>query len=168
MKFSNAEVAQVLEDAADLYESEKVEWCKNTWGSLDVIVASGQVGMTACAATSLGMAAGLGLHVAGVIDGMPMKNIDHDEDLTAYFNNLLEERLSLDWVQRMVSSYGYDAVVGFTPQAVRLYDKARREVEKRILKFGSSTLPNFNDGANGTKQAIIDLFKETAKDLRNA
>lgn len=168
MKFSNAEVAQVLEDAADMYESEKVEWCKNTWGSMDGVTATGRVGMTACAATSLGMAAGLGLQVAGVIDGMPLNYLNNDEDLTRYFNSLLEERLSMAWVQQMTNNYGYEAVLGFTPEAVRLYDKARREVEKRILTFGSNSLPNFNDGLNGTKQVIIDLFKETAKDLRNA
>lgn len=31
MNMSNADVAQVLEDAADLYQSEQVEWCSGAW-----------------------------------------------------------------------------------------------------------------------------------------
>jgi len=165
--FSNSEVADVLEKAADLYESEKVEWCKNRWGEPSR-GDDGQVWISACAATALGLAAGLGVHVAGVIDGIVLFGCS-DDTITREVDAHISERLDCEWVVTMTKNFGYDTVLGFTPEAVRLYRQARAEVEKLTHeKYWSSTLPNFNDGPNGTKEVVIDLFKETAKDLRNA
>jgi hypothetical protein len=49
---SNADVAKVLEDAADLYESEKIEWCTRSWAKLTDVTVS------ACAEGALLLAMG--------------------------------------------------------------------------------------------------------------
>ena len=155
--FSNSEVADVLEKAADLYESEKIEWCSGRWVGHH-LREDGSAMMSACAATSLGMAAGLGHDLVGLIDTLVFKDGATDEGVRRYVENTLDE----GFVSRT-------SVLNYTPRDVRLYAQARGVVEERIIEsYGGSTLPNFNDSVRGSKTAVIELFKETAKDLRNA
>jgi hypothetical protein len=144
---TKAEMADVLEKAADLYESEQVEWCRQTWGGMVP-----GVGMTACASSALANAVGL----------------DH------FYAQSLELR-----VMAGIS----DGLSG----PARLYMKTRQHVDRAL----GQNLPAWNDeekvvpvlvgpvfkGSDSyavsravslrSKEQVIDLFKELAKDLRN-
>ena len=129
---SNADMATVLEDAADAYESEKIEWCQSRWLLHSGAPDTPPQQLTVCAATALGVAAGLGALVPEYLE---------------------------------------------THGSIQRYRAARACVEKRL----DLDLTGFNDRIDAvshdrhklrhvpgcTKQDIIDLFKGTAKELRN-
>lgn len=60
--YSNTEIADVLDRAADMYESEKVEWCQRSWGEKDR--ATGQA-LSMCASTAIYAAAGFDMLMSG-------------------------------------------------------------------------------------------------------
>ena len=164
--FSNAEVAEVLETAADLYESDKVDWCQNSWGGAEPDL-NGGMNLTACASTSLGLAVGLGVHIPGLIDSV--FDTDHlsDEELDDRLKERLMERVDPHFLAAQSMLYG-GKTMRYSLRGVRLYKTVRELMDSKVGVHASSTLPNFNDSGARTKQIIIDLFKETAKELRNA
>jgi hypothetical protein len=152
---SNTEAADILEAAADLYQAEKVQWCAGTWYDNDAIIPpEGQ--LTACAATAVGLAAGLGLLVPELLEEGCLNRPDLENGDARY-------------------RWAYE----YTEDNIERYRDTRYLVEERLMALhGVRYLPEFNDMAerfkdNGstvfkhTKQDVIDLFKEVAKDLRN-
>lgn len=164
--FSNAEIAQVLEDAADLYESDKVEWCQNSWGGADPDL-NGGVKLTACASTSLGLAVGLGVHIPGLIDNLFYVTDMPDEELDDRLKEGVVEHIDHQFLATQMMVYG-GSTMKYTLRGVRLYKAVRELMDSKVGVHASSTLPNFNDSGQRSKQIVVDLFKETAKDLRNA
>jgi len=146
-------MATVLEDAADAYESEKIEWCQNKWLLHSAPGMGPRHQLTVCAATALGLAAGLGALVPEYLETHPGSRPE-PEDLQG--------------------RWGWAYV--WTEEGIQRYRAARDCVEKRL----DLDLTGFNDQVGGildlsnprlvpgrTKQDIIDLFKDTAKELRN-
>jgi hypothetical protein len=131
-------VADVLEDAADLYESEQVDWCSGSWTRDEAR------GLSVCASTALAMACDLPLPVAMAAGGSNLRDGGY---------------------QRIVR------VAGFNSGAVaetELYIQARVVLDDRMPKAISSVVL-WNDSLPWVdgKQQVIEMFKETAKDLRN-
>lgn len=159
-------VADVLEKAADLYASEQVEWCAGSWTET---IDDGKK-LSVCASTAIGLAAGLGSWVAATL---PSNYVLETVDL---YSIVSRQR---DFLERMVQLYGPQP---FTPESLALYRDARVEVEFRLpdgRKGVRMSLPEFNDECSydnaadreiphRSKQKIIDLFKDTAKELRNS
>jgi hypothetical protein len=158
------QMAQVLEDAAQMYQDEKDNWCSDSWykdhnGDCDGSNLKPGSPLSVCASTALGMAAGLGVLVPEFLEdnamlGGPDKGTTEDEH------------------------WGWAYV--WTEEAVQRYKDTRAWVEGRLEeRYGVAYLPEFNDAAERavdefgnrvplrTKQEIIDLFKDTAKELRN-
>lgn len=153
---SNEDMATVLEDAADLYQAEKAEWCQGSWYQTPQ---SDEVSkMTMCAATAIGVAAGLGLLVPEAIAGF-----GYDGDFDLLKHQLGESKRYLEWLPVEVEEL--DQFIRLSPESLDLYLETRAVVEGNIY----DELPDFNDSENvgRTKQEIIDLFKDTAKELRN-
>jgi hypothetical protein len=123
--------AEILEAAADLYESEKIEWCKGAfYNSRTPAESSSSSIVSACAWGAI-------IHAA-------------TED----------DYLSFSLVGGEVS------VLNDPP-----YKDMRRGLNRALRAVRmmlEPELPEFNDTIAKDKQEIIDLFKETAKDLRNA
>jgi len=147
-------MATVLEDAADAYESEKIEWCQNKWLLHSAPGMGPRHQLTVCAATALGLAAGLGALVPEYLETHPGSRPE-PEDLRG--------------------RWGWAYV--WTEEGIQRYRAARACVEKRL----DLDLTGFNDRIDAvshdrhklrhvpgcTKQDIIDLFKDTAEELRN-
>lgn len=57
-KLSDEQVADILEKAADLYQSEQVEWCANDW-----IRISAEEKVSVCAGGALALAAGVNMEL---------------------------------------------------------------------------------------------------------
>lgn len=159
--FSNAEIAQVLEDAADLYESEKIQWCSGSWGGHELTLQN-EVRVNACAATSIAMAAGVGVYLVGALDRVIVFPNMGEEHVRRAVEHIVQN-INPEWRQRTEHNYG-PGILQWSPRTVQLYFSARDEVEKRI----DTTLPSFNDKYGQNKDAVIQLIKETAKELRNA
>lgn len=122
------DIAEILEVAADLYESEQIEWCQTTFfngrpGEED----TGDL-FSACAWGAIVLAATESSEEAFAITGPPAEWYSPERELA------------------------WNAV-----------EAAKRAVEVKL----SRGLPYFNDYYARSKQEIINLFKETAKDLRN-
>lgn len=151
------QMAQVLEDAAQLYEAEKVEWCAGSWGDGEK---DGVGPLSVCASTALGMAAGLGWVMPAVMEEFHLDaSMDH-----------MELAGSVGFADYQL---GPEALT-WSPASDELYRKTRQLVDMRL----GEELPEFNDEEDWddagliltprrTKQEIIDLFKDTAKELRN-
>ncbi len=125
---SSNEVADVLDAAADLYESERYDWCQGMAVSKD--------GLSICASQALCMACGMELVAQSChIDECSMPDHVTTVNETAKFSSDLYQQ----------------AVETLNPDSSRW------------------SLVGFNDeqGVGRTKQDIIDLFKNTAKGLRN-
>jgi hypothetical protein len=151
------QMAQVLEDAAQLYEAEKVEWCAGSWGDGEK---DGVGPLSVCASTALGMAAGLGWVMPAV--------------LAEYRVTPCTDR------ERLAEDVGF-ATYQLGPESLtwsRASDELYRKTRQLVDKRQGEELPEFNDQEDWddagliltprrTKQEIIDLFKDTAKELRN-
>jgi hypothetical protein len=114
MHFSSTKIADVLERAADLYESGQYELHRGSFFNND------QEAPGVCAIGALMLAAG-----SSLVTGRLLHNL----------------------------------------QTTILYWDATEVVERKITGY---LLPTWNDAPGRTKQEVIDLFKETAKELRNA
>lgn len=123
---SNERVAEVLEKAADLYQSETVDWCQGSYVSTRGGVIS------VCATQALIMACGGTVHLMD--NNMATRDLDETDHL------LVGEVLGSLNIGR--SSEGL---------------------------MGEYPLIEWNDDVIGgrTKQDVIDLFKNRAKELRN-
>jgi hypothetical protein len=118
--------AEILEAAADLYESEKIDWCKCNFFNSGETVANGRI-ISACAWGAIVLAA-----------------TGHE---------------GLAWKYILPGGVG-----GETVDAI---NNTVSIVNSRLDKKDLVRLPYYNDKIVNSKQEIIDLFKETAKDLRN-
>jgi len=152
------QMAQILEDAADLYQAEQVNWCAGAWykddnGDSDGSNLKPGSALSVCASTALGMAAGLGVLVP----------------------EFLEDNGSRARPDLSTEEEGWHWAYVWTEEDVQRYKNTRALLEGRL----EQRLPEFNDAAERdvldgeavplrTKQEIIDLFKDTAKELRNA
>lgn len=142
------QMAQVLEDAAQLYQDEKVEWCSGTWGGSD------DSGLSVCAATAIGLASGLGWIVPSILE--------------EYTVNAASDLASMATGFRVSDVRNPYAMV-WSAEADALYRATRSLLDGRL----NEPVPEFNDAEDQddnpvrTKQEIIDLFKDTAKELRN-
>ena len=119
-------IADVLDEAADLYESERYDWCQGQAISYD--------GLSICASQALAMACGMKIRTR---NRCPVDGCTHH--VTVYnIQNFFDEDL---------------------------YHQVRLTTDAAL----NSSLIMFNDarGVGRTKQDIIDLFKNTAKELRN-
>lgn len=128
------EVAQVLDDAADLYESEQIEWCKGSWYTdfkpgPGIITATGTT-ISMCAEGALMKAAGL-----------------RDTTIAGYNATQRESLLGQDGAE-----------------ARNKFNAARSVVSAALTE----PIPTWNDRSSTCdKQAVIDVFREIAKDIRN-
>jgi hypothetical protein len=139
-------MADVLERAADLYESEKVEWCAGRWVKVPRIL--GEATISGCAATAVAMAAGLSHQVAQVIGGSSMLDRIYQ---TAVRNH---------------------AQIADQRKQAELYIAVRVFVDQRVMAMTEGAMASvviWNDTQPllQGKQNTIDLFKEIAKDMRN-
>jgi hypothetical protein len=114
------EMAEILEKAADLYESEQVDWCRRDWASL-----SRDGRLSVCAEGAIYLASGV-----------------KETTLLTDFPSLDEE-----------ASRRGSVVIGFLSRVTRLRSHL--------------SLYAWNDSNAENKQAIVDLMKEQAKELRN-
>lgn len=143
-------LAEVLEKAADLYESETVDWCQGKWGRLDADTGV----LSLCASSALAVACGLTQSEA--------------EDLEAWiqFNNTDKS---------VAVPAGYR---GIAPQ-ITTYIRARQHLDQVLSEraVGAEaahtglivTTPWWNDNhVTLTKAEVVETFKDVAKDLRNA
>lgn len=139
------DVAALLEKAADLYESEQIDWCKGAWGSLTRLkegsITSGwDTGQFHCAEGAILVAAGYTMRE--IIDAQTPNN-GHPN------------------VERLVKDPG-----------VREAYRAVAHHLGLMINEDEPKIWNMNDRMDATepgkaKQYLINVFKETAKDLRN-
>lgn len=126
---TNDQIADTLDRAADLYESETVDWCQGAYVSVGPTN-----GLSVCASQALIMACGGTVQVLG--DG--------------YYERCLTG-VDISYVELVMGALDLPEVDSFTfgPQN-----------EFRVI--------NWNDKKDvRTKQDVIDLFKNKAKELRN-
>ena len=120
---TKAEVADVLDAAADLYESERFDWCQGQAVSED--------GLSICASQALCMVTGV--------------TITLQQDPMPWTGRVLHDMSN--WNQPLY-----------------------RAAEVALLPYTQEAggIIGFNDSGQGrSKQDIIDLFKKTAKELRD-
>lgn len=151
----NADVAQVLEDAADLYESEKVEWCTRIWASVC------DEGLSACAEGAILLARG---HEWQTVWSAGSRIFDEDLLAKAANRALLytvnEDRLSRDLNEVPYTYRWNDLYIGDRPM-VEVED---RSVSGVMVKRQHKGPP---DKALA-KSEVIEMMKRAAKDLRNS
>lgn len=135
---TDLEVAQVLEDAATMYEDEKIEWCQGAWYR----------GGSMCAEGALMRAAGFAPLVI-----KSFQDLNQQEQVLANVSTGRET---------------YSKLLG-----------ARKAVTDALPRTGSSKqgIPYWNDSLTDgsedaaskakAKQAVVDMFRTVAKDLRN-
>lgn len=141
---NDLDVAQVLEDAATLYEDEKIEWCQGAWYRQPGCFGP----LTMCAEGALMAAAGFAPIVVKTFqDG------NQSEQILANASTGRE---------------AYSKLLG-----------ARKAVTDALppVASGKQGIPYWNDRLTGgfedaagnakAKQAVIDMFRTVAKDLRN-
>ena len=121
---TKAEVADALDAAADLYESERYDWCQGQSVSAD--------GLSVCASQALSLATGATFTMTVSIGNPFLGGLKHDMS---------------GWNQPLY-----------------------RAAEVALLPYTQEAggIIGFNDSGQGrSKQDIIDLFKKTAKELRD-
>lgn len=135
------EVAQVLEDAADLYESEQIEWCRGFWYR-------GAPGgpLSMCAEGALMRAAGF-----NTVD------VKRFQD-----SNQMETILALSPVG---IGGGYRKLMG-ARAAITASLPDDKSLGKIGIPYWNDNMKPDEVDAN-PKQVVIDKFREVAKDLRN-
>lgn len=132
-----SETADLLERAADLYESEQIDWCRGSWGtSINYIgIDTAAHGQFHCAEGALLRAAGFSL-----------------EQIEASQHRLSGEAAD---VCKLLAT----PVVWAGIEAVNSH--LGHYVGPRLYHYNDQLAARF------AKQTLIQAFKETAKDLRN-
>jgi hypothetical protein len=151
-------IADVLEAAADLYESEKVEWCRGAWSRTGPVRAGEPPQLlSVCASTAIAMAAGLPVTASGVLEdmtgGVGQGHIKPEVALYGATRQIIDARLGTP-----LPSWNDDTAVvveGSTEERIAMTSDGQRVILKRWRH------------RTRTKDEVIELFKETAKDLRN-
>lgn len=140
-RIPNAEVAQILEDAADLYESEQIEWCTGQWARST----PGVKKVSACAEGAILLACG---YKWTSVFGHGTMLFDTDIRAKAAHDALLD-------VVREVS--GYHTVYGWNDHAIGSRELINQD---GLVVMGP---PN----ASVAKAEVVEAMKEAAKGLRN-
>lgn len=133
---SDSEAADLLEKAADLYESEEIDWCKGSWGTTVNYSEDGEItrGQFHCAEGALLRASGLSMADIGRRMAAP---------------EVLKNRVML---------------------GIPVIDRAARAVNRHLdSAINGNVLHPYNDRLpeDTAKQTLIEVFKKTAKELRN-
>lgn len=135
IEIAPARMAEILEKAADLYESETIDWCQNQNFS------PGTEKVSACAQGAIYLA--MGTHRIRTTE---IYYYGHYDGRLAYTMKAAEPCRPTEWSKRL------------------------SEAELVIHKLGQALkthVPSFNDMVGRTKQEVIDMMKDTAKELRN-
>lgn len=134
------EIAEVLEKAADLYESETIEWCKGS----NFLTGPGK--LSACAQGAINLAAGT-------------YRIAHAE---LYYGG--HPSGEAGWIARPgpIDPDEWERCIERSNEVIRALGQ---DLRRQGQSYGS--VPNFNDRDVRTKQEVIDAMKECAKELRN-
>jgi len=160
---TKAEVADVLEMAADLYEAEQVKWCMGSWGF------SQEDGTrTACASSALALACGLRQGHAAMLENVIETGMIAGIGLTEPEQLYLDVRKHVDeklrWrLPRWNDLTRTEPRLNLGLIEFEIVDGAYR------LKTSTKGAPVFTTEAIPvrTKADVIELFKSLAKDLRN-
>lgn len=141
------ETADLLERAADLYESEQVEWCSKSWGVERLYLWDSDEGRSRVQLGQFHCAEGAILRASGI----SMEEIAKLKSASARD----EEVLSLLSGPEFLAAT--DAVAEYLGMERELNDTPRR-------------IYNWNDSLAraSAKRTLIDAFKNTAKELRNS
>jgi len=137
---TNDRIAEALEKAADLYESEKVDWCQGNY--VENAYDPEPVRLSVCASQALRMACGEEL----VWRETDMGHFWGPTRVSMNFQLFNAATLSLGLVdQNLGPSNGEGHLITWNDQSNGMYVAEERR----------------------TKQDVIDLFKNRAKELRN-
>lgn len=145
----NADVAQVLEDAADLYESEKVEWCTGLWAKRQERTGV----ISACAEGAILLARGYDWFAIW------------DRSATLFDRDLLAQAANVALLKEINrgSTHLWTGVYTWNDQAiggrhkVKAFDAFGHEVERV-----TAPIPHV------AKAEVIEKMKQAAKNLRNS
>lgn len=132
---SKDKVAEVLEAAADLYESEQYEWCQGAYfrGDFDI-------GISMCASQALRTACGERLYAVS----------EHTRAVRADTQHLDRPLLQAAFEELDLAPYG---------------EELDRSAEGFLIAWNDDGWAS--PDSRRTKQEVIDLFKDKAKELRN-
>lgn len=140
------DVADLLEKAADLYESEQIDWCKGSWGThrtYDPDTTGVREGVFHCAEGALLRAAGY--------------TMDQLIDAQTRFEDKKDRNLK---IERLMN----DPLVHAAVVAVDRHEEWGRQ-DPSLWYFNDNKLDHTKPSE--AKQQLITIFKNTAKDLRN-
>lgn len=164
---TNTEVADVLEKAADLYQSEQIEWCQGSWEKESYHVKA-----------DLGVQAYFTSNEAVIGAMMEEAQIAFEKITSMCASGALARASGLPVLQAQEIESLVPRLT-LWPDNRNLYILAREAVLKTIRSqstnpfraddpYLTNNIPQWNDEKSRTKQEVIDVFRETAKDLRNA
>ena len=146
---TKTEMADVLEKAADLYEAEQYEWCAGDWFEEDV---DGNT-LTVCASTALAIACGAGVRYAQIMESDYALGTGRWVDYSGTYD--IEGEAFKSRVLYLATREHVDKVLD---QALPAWNDATAPEDDGLVCFSSLTR---------NKAAVIEKFKEIAKDLRN-
>lgn len=161
---TKSEIADVLERAADLYESDKADWCHGKWGGHNQ---DGSI--TVCASSALGLAAGIEVgHVLMLEDQAEAPSTPWttgDMGITAPELLYLATRHHVDQVLGVRlptwNDYYTNRVSIAGDASVRYVNGAFEWAGEAVPRIVTEKVPA------RSKEQVIELFKGLAKDLRN-
>lgn len=147
------EVATVLETAADLYESEQVEWCEGNWAQLPSSHADPNTPVSVCAEGALLLAAGFTAAEVGRKGNrlfpespLALRALSALECTINQGRNMDDFRNAHTWNDTIIGNRMPTRVIG-----------------REGLEVETLTAPNIPLA----KSQVIEALKQTAKDLRN-
>jgi len=133
----DTQIADDLEAAAELLETEKIQWCQGSLSTLEFDADNKPQLTSVCAVGALGVViAGLDYMVSTFIRGVQ-----------EHLYRIGPERDRLNAARDAVSDYLI--------------------VQHQVFNIGDAVTENWNDAPGRTREHVVDLFKNTAKDLRN-
>jgi hypothetical protein len=135
---NNNEVADVLEKAADILESETVGWCQDNYYILDN---SRVLSVCALGAVRAAIAIDMGLSIEAIVSNWDQGLVEQVVDGETYVSDAV--RLHMDRVP--------------VPEG---YELAHEQ-------DGWEGIHEFNDIPGQTREEVVELMKTIAKDLRN-
>jgi hypothetical protein len=155
---TKTEIADVLERAADLYESEQVEWCRGTWGASHAVI-------TACASSALGLAAGIRQGHAMMLENVLITGLGVDG-----LGTVPQERLYLDTRRHVDQALGVRLPTwndSYT-QKIKIEGDPRVQFVNGVFQWNGDAPRIITEQVPvRSKEQVIELFKGLAKDLRN-
>lgn len=140
---TTAEVADVLERAADFYQSGQYGWCAGKWTTFK----GEEHPLSVCAASCLALAAGVQIHM-----------ISRFEELSAYNQSQLRSM-----------TLGYAKELELYIQARKVVD-AQVEGFRTVIQWNDAVVGDGHGVPHDyarSKDDVVQLFLNAAKDLRN-